>query len=50
MTSTTPLYSGVLTADKPAGMTSHDVVAAVRRILHMRDGKIIAEEQAHDAH
>lgn len=31
-----PLYSGVLTADKPAGMTSHDVVSAVRRILHMR--------------
>jgi tRNA pseudouridine55 synthase len=31
-----PQFSGVLTADKPAGMTSHDVVAAVRRILHMR--------------
>ncbi len=31
-----PPYSGVLTVDKPAGMTSHDVVAAVRRILHMR--------------
>jgi len=29
-----PEISGVLVIDKPAGMTSHDVVAAVRRILH----------------
>jgi tRNA pseudouridine55 synthase len=36
MIAAVPVYSGVLTADKPAGMTSHDVVAAVRRILHMR--------------
>ena len=28
--------SGVVVIDKPAGMTSHDVVAAVRRILHIR--------------
>src|SRR5215469_1706111 len=28
--------SGVLLIDKPAGMTSHDVVAAVRRILRIR--------------
>src|SRR5215472_971850 len=28
--------SGVLVIDKPAGMTSHDVVAAVRRTLHIR--------------
>src|SRR5215469_13873471 len=28
--------SGVLVMDKPAGMTSHDVVAAVRRTLHIR--------------
>lgn len=28
--------SGVLVMDKPAGMTSHDVVAAVRRLLHIR--------------
>ena len=32
----TPEISGVLVIDKPAGMTSHDVVAAVRRILHIR--------------
>ena len=31
-----PEVSGVLLIDKPAGMTSHDVVAAVRRILHLR--------------
>jgi tRNA pseudouridine55 synthase len=31
-----PEPSGVLLIDKPAGMTSHDVVAAVRRILHIR--------------
>ena len=29
-------FSGVLIIDKPAGMTSHDVVAAVRRILRFR--------------
>jgi tRNA pseudouridine55 synthase len=28
--------SGVLIMDKPAGMTSHDVVAAVRRLLHIK--------------
>lgn len=28
--------SGILIIDKPAGMTSHDVVDAVRRILHLR--------------
>ena len=28
--------SGVLVIDKPAGMTSHDVVAAVRRTLHLQ--------------
>ncbi|HEY6290905.1 MAG TPA: tRNA pseudouridine(55) synthase TruB [Terriglobia bacterium] len=33
---TTPEISGVLVIDKPAGMTSHDVVAAARRILHIR--------------
>jgi tRNA pseudouridine55 synthase len=27
---------GVLVIDKPAGMTSHDVVARTRRILHER--------------
>src|SRR5215469_5046554 len=28
--------SGILVIDKPAGMTSHDVVAAVRRILGIK--------------
>lgn len=28
--------TGVLIMDKPAGMTSHDVVAAVRRLLHFK--------------
>ena len=28
--------SGVLVMDKPAGVTSHDVVAAVRRLLHIK--------------
>ncbi|HEV3276007.1 MAG TPA: tRNA pseudouridine(55) synthase TruB [Terriglobia bacterium] len=31
-----PELAGVLLIDKPAGMTSHDVVAAVRRILRVR--------------
>lgn len=31
-----PEVSGILVIDKPAGMTSHDVVAAARRILHIR--------------
>lgn len=31
-----PEISGVLIIDKPAGMTSHDVVASVRRILGVR--------------
>ena len=29
-------FSGVLVIDKPAGLTSHDVVARVRRLLHIR--------------
>jgi tRNA pseudouridine55 synthase len=39
MTATTspqPEISGVLVIDKPAGVTSHDVVARVRKILHQR--------------
>jgi tRNA pseudouridine55 synthase len=39
MTATTPLkpeVSGVLIIDKPAGITSHDVVARVRKILHQQ--------------
>ena len=31
-----PEISGVLVIDKPAGITSHDVVARVRKILHQR--------------
>jgi tRNA pseudouridine55 synthase len=31
-----PASSGVLVVDKPAGMTSHDVVACVRRVLKVR--------------
>src|ERR1019366_10221064 len=31
-----PEYSGVLVIDKPPGITSHDVVARVRKILHQR--------------
>ena len=31
-----PEFSGVLIIDKPAGITSHDVVARVRKILHQR--------------
>jgi tRNA pseudouridine55 synthase len=31
-----PGFSGVLIVDKPAGMTSHDVVARVRRALRIR--------------
>lgn len=31
-----PEISGVLLIDKPAGITSHDVVAAVRRLLHIQ--------------
>jgi len=34
--STKPEISGVLIIDKPAGVTSHDVVARVRKILHQR--------------
>jgi tRNA pseudouridine55 synthase len=34
MIPTKPEYSGVLVIDKPAGITSHDVVARVRKILH----------------
>jgi tRNA pseudouridine55 synthase len=36
MKDTHPEISGVLVIDKPAGITSHDVVARVRRILDMR--------------
>ncbi|MFB3921882.1 MAG: tRNA pseudouridine(55) synthase TruB [Terriglobia bacterium] len=36
MPDTVPEFSGVLVIDKPAGMTSHDVVARVRRILDIR--------------
>ncbi len=28
--------SGVMVVDKPQGVTSHDVVAAARRLLHTR--------------
>lgn len=31
-----PVVDGVLVCDKPAGMTSHDVVAKVRRLAHQR--------------
>ena len=31
-----PLMNGVLIIDKPAGLTSHDVVNRARRILHER--------------
>ena len=31
-----PEISGVLVIDKPAGLTSHDVVARVRRMLNIR--------------
>lgn len=30
------MYSGILNVDKPLGMTSHDVVAAVRKMAHQR--------------
>ena len=30
-----PEHSGLLVIDKPQGVTSHDVVAAVRGALHM---------------
>src|ERR1700675_1033334 len=30
------MLSGILNLDKPRGMTSHDVVAAVRRIIDIR--------------
>ena len=36
MVSTEQEISGVLILDKPAGLTSHDVVAKVRRIVHIR--------------
>jgi tRNA pseudouridine55 synthase len=31
-----PVPAGVVVVDKPAGMTSHDVVARLRRVLHTR--------------
>ena len=31
-----PEHSGLLVIDKPQGVTSHDVVAAVRGALHMK--------------
>ena len=33
---TKPDNSGLLVIDKPQGVTSHDVVAAVRGALHMK--------------
>jgi len=36
MATPTPDVSGLLLVDKPAGITSHDVVAVVRRALHTR--------------
>lgn len=36
MPSTNSTLSGVLVLDKPAGATSHDVVARVRRLVHIR--------------
>lgn len=33
---TPPRFHGILVVDKPAGWTSHDVVARVRRLLHQR--------------
>lgn len=30
------MYNGVFAVDKPEGMTSHDVVAKVRRLLHIK--------------
>lgn len=36
MTEASAAISGVLIVDKPAGMTSHDVVARVRHLLHFR--------------
>jgi len=36
MLSTPEEFSGVLTIDKPAGLTSHDVVAKVRKLLGVR--------------
>ena len=32
-----PSVNGILVVDKPAGLTSHDVVARVRRMQHTRD-------------
>ncbi len=36
MAATTAGQSGLLIIDKPQGVTSHDLVAAVRGALHMR--------------
>ena len=36
MAATTAGQSGLLIIDKPQGVTSHDLVAAVRSALHMR--------------
>jgi tRNA pseudouridine55 synthase len=33
---TPPRFHGILVVDKPAGWTSHDVVARIRRLLHQR--------------
>ncbi|HOY09901.1 MAG TPA: tRNA pseudouridine(55) synthase TruB, partial [Candidatus Omnitrophota bacterium] len=30
------LYNGIVVVNKPSGMTSHDVVSRVRRILRMK--------------
>lgn len=32
----TPIYDGILNVDKPLGMTSHDVVAVIRKMAHQR--------------
>ncbi len=36
LSGTLPGMNGVLNIDKPAGMTSHDVVARVRRLAHLK--------------
>ena len=36
MTTKKPEISGLLVVDKPQGVTSHDVVAAIRGALHMK--------------
>ena len=47
----TPEASGLVIVDKPGGMTSHDVVARVRRLAGTlpRDVRIAAADVARDA-